>query len=131
MIRRWFNQLGSAPSVRKAFVLIAFALAGGFLLVRLIQGAAFFGAFMQGLGMAFAVMVVLAVAHGLLDDRDVEEAEMAGARVRFGARFGAARRAVGALERRLDAHARSTDQRLLDLERKVFKETAADSARQE
>jgi ribulose 1,5-bisphosphate synthetase/thiazole synthase len=127
MIRRWFERLGGAPPVRKAVVLAAAALGGVFVAVRLIERATFFGTLMQAFGLAFAAMVVLATAQALLENKDVEETEVAGTRLRFGA----ARRAVGALERRLDAHTRATDQRLLDLEREVFKESTADSGRQE
>jgi hypothetical protein len=126
MMRRWFDRLGAAPT-RRGFVLLAGALATGYFLVRMIEGAEFFGSFMEAAAIAFATMVLLATTHNLLSGDDVEEAEMAGARVRFGT----ARKAVGALARRVDAHTRATGQRLLDLEREVFKETTSGSNRQE
>jgi hypothetical protein len=127
MIRRWFGRLGKAPPIRKAAVLFALLLGVAYLTVRLVQGSEFFAACTKAFGLAFIAMVVLATAHALLGDGDVEETEVAGTRLRFGV----ARRAVGALERRLDAHARATDQRLLDLEREVFKDAAPDSDEQE
>jgi hypothetical protein len=119
MIRRRWGQLKSGPA-GKRFVAVAALVGVVFLAVRLLEGAVFFAAFMQAAGIGFALMVLLATAHTLVRGAEVEEAEVAGWRMRFSV----ARRAVGALERRLDAHTRATDQRLLDLERTVFKQTA-------
>lgn len=127
MIRRWLDRLLSGPAASKGIVLLAAAVGGVFLIVRLIESAAFFDAFMQAAGIAFAVMVLCATGQALLRGDGLKEAEVAGWRMRFSV----ARRAVGALERRLDAHTRATDQRLLDLEREVFKETATGSEKQE
>ena len=62
-------------------------------------------------------MVLMKTAQAFWRGDDVEEAE-AGVGV-----FGSASlaRRWGRSKRRLDAHTRSTDQRLLDLEREVFK----------
>jgi hypothetical protein len=128
MIRRWLGRFKGGPASRKGLVVVA-AIGGiAFLTVRLVQGAVFFDSFMEAAGIAFAVMV-LGLTGGTVVTKgdDLEEAEFAGWRMRFSV----ARKAVGAVERRLDAHTKATDQRLLDLEREVFKETPAGSEQQE
>lgn len=116
MVRDWWRRLSGLP-LEKPIVVFALTVAMVFGAVRLIEGASFFSTLTQAAGIAFALMVVLAIARGLWRGDDVEEAEAAGWRLRLGV----ARKAVGALERRVDAHTRATDQRLLDLEREVFK----------
>ncbi len=116
MIRNWLRRLSGVP-LHKPIVVFALAVGIVFGAVRLLQDASFFSTLTQAGAVAFVLMVVLATARGLWRGDDVEEAEVAGSRLRLGA----ARKAVGALERRVDAHTRATDQRLLDLEREVFK----------
>jgi len=116
MVRTCWRRL-SGVSLGRLIVVLALAVGMVFLAVRLIEGAAFFGAFTQAAIVAFILLVVLATARTVWRGDDLEEAEAGGWRVRFSV----ARKAVGALERRVDANARSTGQRLLDLEREVFK----------
>jgi hypothetical protein len=108
--------LSGVPPERP-IVVLALAVGAVFLAVRLLEGTAFFGAFTQAGIVAFVLLLVLATARAVWRGDDVEEAEAGGWRVRFSV----ARKAVGALERRVDANARATNQRLLDLEREVFK----------
>lgn len=116
MVRDWRRRLRGVP-LERPIVVLALAVGGVFLAVRLIEGATFFGAFTQAGIVTFVAMVVLTAARTIWRGDDLEEAEAGGLRMRFSA----ARRAVGALERRVDAHTRATNQRLLDLEREVFK----------
>jgi len=116
MLRDWWRRLSGAP-LERPIVVLALAVGAAFLVVRLIDGAAFFAAFTQAGVVAFTLLVLLATAHAVWRGDDLEEAEAGGWRVRFSV----ARKAVGALERRVDANTRATDQRLLDLEREVFK----------
>ena len=106
-----------ALTLARRIVVIAMVVALAFLSTRLIEGARFFTAFTQAGVIALLVMAVLATARALWRGDDLDEAEAGAVRLRFSA----ARKAVGAVERRLDAHIRSTDKRLLDLEREVFK----------
>jgi hypothetical protein len=116
MAHDWWLRIRGAPLARR-IVVIALVVALVFLGTRLIEGARFFTAFTQAGVIALLLMAVLATAHSLWRGDDLDEAEAGGVRLRFSA----ARKAVGAIERRLDAHTRSTDKRLLDLEREVFK----------
>jgi hypothetical protein len=127
MVRRWFTRLKAAPPAGRGIVVVALVAGIAFLVVRLVQGAEFFDAFMQAAAIAFAVMVLGATGHTLLRGEDLEEAEFAGWRMKFSA----ARRAVGALERRLDAHTKTTDERLLRLEKQVFPGAEAGTKKQE
>lgn len=116
MVQGWWHRLRGVPLERR-MVGLALAVGTVFLAVRLIEGASFFGTFTQAGIVTFVLMGVLATARALWRGDDLEEAEAGGWKVRFSV----ARKAVGALERRLDAHTRATDKRLLDLEREVFK----------
>lgn len=116
MVQDWWRRLSGIP-LEKPIVVVALTVGIVFGAVRLLQGGSVFSTLIQAAGIAFALMVVLATARSLWHGDDVEEAEAAGWRLRLGA----ARKAVGALERRVDVHTRATDQRLLDLEREVFK----------
>jgi len=111
----WQQLMGVAPEKR----IVASALSAGivFLAARLVEGSTFYSAFTQAALVAFLLMVVLTTARSIWRGEELEEAEAGGWRMRFSV----ARRAVGAQERRLDAHIRATDERLLDLEREVFK----------
>ena len=66
---------------------------------------------------ALLVMAVAGVARGFWQGDRVEEAEAAGVRVKFGA----TRRTVLELSRRLDRQMGQVDRRLYDLETAVFK----------
>jgi hypothetical protein len=117
MVRRWWRRWrGRLVNAWIAGVGVVAGLV--YLAVRLAEGAGFFDGFMRAAGIAFVLMVVLATARGVTKE-GVEEAEAPGG---WRLKFGTARRAVGAVERRLDAHINATDERLLDLERAVFKD---------
>ncbi|MDX6707887.1 MAG: hypothetical protein QOI48_3733 [Solirubrobacteraceae bacterium] len=117
MVRNSWRRLSGVP-LQRPIVVLALAAGVVFLAVRLIERAPFFVAFTQAGVVAFVLMAVLATARALWRGDDLEEAEAGGVRMRFSA----AHKAVDALARRVDARARATDERLLDLEREVFKD---------
>lgn len=119
MVGKWSERLRGLH-VGKAAVVPALVVSSAYLVIRLLEGAAFFGIVMRALAMAFGFMVVIATALKYWRGDDVEEAEIAGQRLRFGR----ARKAVGVLEQRVDAQMTAINQRLYDLETRVFKDKA-------
>ncbi|MDX6561245.1 MAG: hypothetical protein QOD65_1059, partial [Gaiellales bacterium] len=119
MVRDWFRRTRGGESLDERIAAAGLLTGLVYLGVRLVQGGRFFGAFMEAGGIAFVLIIVLVVARAVARGDDVDEAKGPGG---WGVKFRRARRAVGALERRVDEHIEATNERLLDLEREVFKE---------
>jgi hypothetical protein len=123
MIRKLRKRLTTVVATR-AIVVVAASIAGTYFVVRMTEGTDFFRTFMEAAALAFATMVVLSTAQGLLRGEHAESAQAPGG---WGLTLRPARRAVGALEQRVDLLA----ERVNDLDRAVFKEANSGSGEQE
>jgi hypothetical protein len=89
-----------------------------FFVGQLSVGDATFSALWKGCIAALAIMSVAGVFQSFWFGDRLEEAEAGGVRLKFGA----ARRAIGELNRRVTSQMTDVNRRLYDLEKAVFKE---------
>jgi hypothetical protein len=76
---------------------------------------------------AFAVMAVAGAVRAFWSGDRLEEAEAGGVRLKFGA----ARRAIGELNRRVSSQMTDVNRRLYDLEKAVFKDDGSENDQEE
>jgi hypothetical protein len=122
-IRAWFKGTPGGRWVAVGGVLAGLALFAG----ELQAAEPVFGAAWKSCLTALAVMAVGGVAQSLWAGERVEEAEAGGVRLKFGA----TRRAIGDLNRRVTTQMDEVNKRLYDLEKAVFKDPAPDTGPEE
>jgi hypothetical protein len=103
------------------------AVGSGFLVGQVVAHDSAFGALVKACVSALLIMAVAGGAQAFWGGDRLEEAEAGGVRVKFGA----ARRAISELNRRVSSQMDDINRRLYDLESAVFKGAGPDSQPEE